>query len=430
MTGKLGDKVNEIAKKFNASQSDYKVTPVYKGQYDESMAAAIAAYRAGNPPQIVQVFEVGTATMMAAKGAIKPVYQLMAESGEKFDPKAYIPARLTATTPTRRAACCRCRSTARRRSSTINEDAFKKAGLDPAKPPKTWPEVGRPPGSSRRRRRRARSPPAGSRGSSSRASAPGTTCRSRPSRTASAASTRGSSSTGRCRSSTSRRCATGRRRAVHLRRPQGRAAVEVHSGDCAMITTSSGLREHQGQRQVQLARRAAAVLRRRQGRAAEHDHRRRDAVGADARRIRRSTRASPSSSRSFVAGDPGRLAPVDRLRPDHDRGLRAHQEPGLLREESGSRHRDRRAQQQAADGELEGRAPRQLRRDPQHQRRGAGAGLERQEDREAGARRRGAARQRAAREVRKAARSELDTAGEHRGAAPRPIAAGRLPPIG
>ena len=59
MTGALNDKVNEIATKFNASQKDYKVTPVYKGQYDESMTAAIAAYRAGNPPQILQVFEVG-----------------------------------------------------------------------------------------------------------------------------------------------------------------------------------------------------------------------------------------------------------------------------------------------------------------------------------------------------------------------------------
>ena len=88
MTGKLNDKVNELAEKFNASQKDYHVTAVYKGQYDESMTAAIAAYRAGNPPQIVQVFEVGTATMMAAKGAVKPVYQLMAEAGEKFDPKS------------------------------------------------------------------------------------------------------------------------------------------------------------------------------------------------------------------------------------------------------------------------------------------------------------------------------------------------------
>jgi len=68
MTGKLNDIVNEIADNFNKTQSDYKITPVYKGQYDESMTAAIAAYRSGNPPQIVQVFEVGTATMMAARG--------------------------------------------------------------------------------------------------------------------------------------------------------------------------------------------------------------------------------------------------------------------------------------------------------------------------------------------------------------------------
>ncbi|HXR59688.1 MAG TPA: sn-glycerol-3-phosphate ABC transporter substrate-binding protein, partial [Burkholderiales bacterium] len=92
MAGKLGDKVGEIAQKFNASQTEYKVVPVFKGQYDESMTAAIAAYRSGNPPGILQVFEVGTATMMAAKGAVKPVYQLMAEQHEKFDPKAFLPA--------------------------------------------------------------------------------------------------------------------------------------------------------------------------------------------------------------------------------------------------------------------------------------------------------------------------------------------------
>ena len=117
--------------------------PVYKGQYPESMAAAIAAYRAGNAPQIVQVFEVGTATMMSAKGAIKPVYQVMAESGEKFDPKIYISAPSTGTTRTRKGqTAVACRSTARRTVFYINEDAFKKAGLDPNKPPTTWPEVG------------------------------------------------------------------------------------------------------------------------------------------------------------------------------------------------------------------------------------------------------------------------------------------------
>lgn len=140
MTGKLGDKVGEIAQKFNSSQSDYKVTPVYKGQYDESMAAAIAAYRAGNPPQIVQIYEVGTATMMAAKGAIKPVYQLMAEAGEKFDPKAFLGAVYAYYSDTQG----RLLSMPFNSSSQvlyINDDAFKKAGLDPSKSPATWPEV-------------------------------------------------------------------------------------------------------------------------------------------------------------------------------------------------------------------------------------------------------------------------------------------------
>src|ERR671910_1287949 len=84
MTGALGDKVNEIANGFNASQKDYKVVPVFKGQYPESMTAAIAAFRAGNAPHILQVFEVGTATMMASKNAIKPVGEVMKEAGYKF----------------------------------------------------------------------------------------------------------------------------------------------------------------------------------------------------------------------------------------------------------------------------------------------------------------------------------------------------------
>ena len=66
--------------------------PTYKGSYDESMTAAIAAFRAGNAPHILQVFEVGTATMMASKGAIVPVGKVMKDAGNKFDPTAYVPA--------------------------------------------------------------------------------------------------------------------------------------------------------------------------------------------------------------------------------------------------------------------------------------------------------------------------------------------------
>src|SRR5919198_447755 len=92
MTGANNDVIVKLANDFNASQSDYKVIPTYKGSYPDTMNAGIAAFRAGNAPHIMQVFEVGTATMMAATGAVKPVHVLMKETGEKFDPKAYLPA--------------------------------------------------------------------------------------------------------------------------------------------------------------------------------------------------------------------------------------------------------------------------------------------------------------------------------------------------
>ena len=79
MTGGNNDIVNKLADEFNASQKDYKVVPTYKGSYPDTMNAGIAAFRAGNAPHIMQVFEVGTGTMMCATGAVKPVYQLMKE---------------------------------------------------------------------------------------------------------------------------------------------------------------------------------------------------------------------------------------------------------------------------------------------------------------------------------------------------------------
>jgi sn-glycerol 3-phosphate transport system substrate-binding protein len=140
MGGALGEWVNDIAKDFNSRQKDYKVTPVFKGSYDESMTAAIAAFRAGNAPHVLQVFEVGTATMMYSKGAIKPVATLMKEAGAKFDPASYVPAVAGYYT----APNGQMMSLPFNSSTTVfhyNKDAFKAAGLDPEKPPTTWPEV-------------------------------------------------------------------------------------------------------------------------------------------------------------------------------------------------------------------------------------------------------------------------------------------------
>src|SRR5216683_6834374 len=77
LTQPLGGMLEQIAADFNGAQKQYQVNASFKGQYPEVMTAAIAAFRAGNAPAIVQMFEVGTATMMAAKGAVKPVYELM-----------------------------------------------------------------------------------------------------------------------------------------------------------------------------------------------------------------------------------------------------------------------------------------------------------------------------------------------------------------
>ena len=140
MGGALGEWVNDLAKQFNESQSEYRIVPTFKGSYDESMTAAVAAFRAGNAPHILQVFEVGTATMMASKGAIKPVGEVMQQAGQKFDPNAYIPAVSGYyTAPNGQMLSFPFNS-----STTVfhyNKDAFKAAGLDPENPPKSWPEV-------------------------------------------------------------------------------------------------------------------------------------------------------------------------------------------------------------------------------------------------------------------------------------------------
>src|ERR1700742_3610473 len=138
MTGPNNDVVVKLASDFNASQSDYKIVPTFKGGYADTLNAGIAAFRAGNAPGIMQVFEVGTATMMAAKGAIKPVYELMKEQNEPFDPKAYLPA-ITGYYSTAKGEMLSFPFNSSSMVMWINRDALKKANI--AEIPKTWPEV-------------------------------------------------------------------------------------------------------------------------------------------------------------------------------------------------------------------------------------------------------------------------------------------------
>ena len=140
-TGRLGDLVAEQVETFNASQSEYKVVASHKGNYSETLNAGIAAFRAGEQPEILMVFEVGTATMMAAQGAIKPVYEVMEDAGVTWDPDAYIGSVKGYYTNTDGQML----SLPFNSSTPVlwqNRDAFEEAGLDPDMDLSTWQQVG------------------------------------------------------------------------------------------------------------------------------------------------------------------------------------------------------------------------------------------------------------------------------------------------
>jgi sn-glycerol 3-phosphate transport system substrate-binding protein len=141
MSGELGKQVEKLAADFNATQSDYRIVPVYKGNYTETVTAAIFAFRSRSQPAIVQVNEIATATMMAARGAIYPVFELMRDQTESFSPATYLPA----VTGYYADVAGNMLSFPFNASTPIlyyNKDLFRAAGLDPEVAPKTWPEVG------------------------------------------------------------------------------------------------------------------------------------------------------------------------------------------------------------------------------------------------------------------------------------------------
>ena len=141
MSGELGRQLEKLAADFNASQSEYRIVPSYKGNYTETVMASIFAFRSRSQPAIVQVNEIATATMMAARGAIYPVFELMRDQSEAFLPAAYLPA----VTGYYTAVGGNMLSFPFNASTPIlyyNKNLFRAAGLDPEMAPKTWPEVG------------------------------------------------------------------------------------------------------------------------------------------------------------------------------------------------------------------------------------------------------------------------------------------------
>lgn len=140
MEGALGERVHEIVENFNKTQSDYKVVATYKGNYGESMNAGIAAFRAGQAPDIIQVFEVGTATMIFSNGAIKPIQEMSEEVGKAIDSNNFVPGIAGYYSDSNGKL-----ASMPFNSSTpvlyYNKELFAKAGLDTEKAPRTYQEI-------------------------------------------------------------------------------------------------------------------------------------------------------------------------------------------------------------------------------------------------------------------------------------------------
>lgn len=140
MTGANNDVVEQLSEEFNESQDEYRINPVYRGTYPETLNAGIAAFRANQAPHIIQVFDVGTGVMMAAEGAVKPVAEILSMGATEFDSSQYLPGIVAYYSRPDGTML----SFPYNSSSPIlyyNKDIFEEAGLDPEAPPATWPEV-------------------------------------------------------------------------------------------------------------------------------------------------------------------------------------------------------------------------------------------------------------------------------------------------
>jgi sn-glycerol 3-phosphate transport system substrate-binding protein len=137
MSAALGEELNKLITAFNASQDQVEVTGLFKGAYKDLMTSVVAAWRAGQAPHIAQVFEIGTQTMLFSGPVIKPVWQLVQETGVKIDANAYIPAvrGYYSTQDGKLASMPFNSSTA---IAWYNLDVMQKAGLDTKNLPITW----------------------------------------------------------------------------------------------------------------------------------------------------------------------------------------------------------------------------------------------------------------------------------------------------
>ncbi len=138
--GFLADKFTEIVDDFNHQSKAYQICLDYRGNYQEVFHCGLQAFEEGNPPHILQVYEVATQTMMLEPKVFIPVDDLMRKFFKKFDSAVYIDAvrEFYSTSEGKMYSLPWNASTG---ILFYNKEAFEAAGLDPEKPPTTWIEM-------------------------------------------------------------------------------------------------------------------------------------------------------------------------------------------------------------------------------------------------------------------------------------------------
>ena len=140
MSGSLGNALDTLVNRFNESQKDVRVLAEHKGSYEDTLIQALKAQKAGAGPNLVQVNAAGTAALMATRSAYRPLWQLGAEQHVAVEAKLFLPA--VASFFSDRSG--RLLALPFNLSTPIlfyNKDAFRRAKLDPDKPPATWYEM-------------------------------------------------------------------------------------------------------------------------------------------------------------------------------------------------------------------------------------------------------------------------------------------------
>jgi sn-glycerol 3-phosphate transport system substrate-binding protein len=140
MRGPTGAELDALVRRFNASQQEVRVKAVYQGGYDQTYSRALAAHFERKGPHLVQVVEAGNASLMAWRGAVKPAWEVLAEAGVKVNTADLVPAVASYFSD----SSGRLLALPFNAATPIlyyNKEAFRRAGLDPEKPPRTWYEM-------------------------------------------------------------------------------------------------------------------------------------------------------------------------------------------------------------------------------------------------------------------------------------------------